>query len=166
MAPGLIESQKLMYFLQEAGEPLRLHYTANRYGPYADNLRHVLTLVEGHFIIGYGDGSSRVTEAETLTVLPDAARAARAALSGADATRERIDRVLDLVTGFESSYGLELLATAHWLSVREHPGDDEELVRMVRAWSPRKARLFPPEHIGVALTALRERQWLPQPMQV
>jgi len=30
MAPGLIESQKLMYFLQTAGEPLRLNFAAKR----------------------------------------------------------------------------------------------------------------------------------------
>ena len=35
----LIEVQKLMYFMQEAGEPLRLNYVKHHYGPYADNLR-------------------------------------------------------------------------------------------------------------------------------
>ena len=38
----LLEVHKLMYFMQEAGEPLRLHYAKAPYGPYADNLRHVL----------------------------------------------------------------------------------------------------------------------------
>ncbi len=42
----LIEVQKLMYFMQEAGEPLRLNYIKHHYGPYADNLRHVLRTVE------------------------------------------------------------------------------------------------------------------------
>lgn len=32
--PGLIETQKLMYFLQEAGEPLRLKFERAHYGPY------------------------------------------------------------------------------------------------------------------------------------
>lgn len=39
---SLLELQKLMYFLQEAGQPLRLKYVMARYGPYADNLNHVL----------------------------------------------------------------------------------------------------------------------------
>ena len=80
MAPGLIESQKLMYFLQVAGEPLRLKFAANRYGPYADNLRHVLNIVEGHFLSGYGDGSATVAEAEPLAVLPGAAEEAESVL--------------------------------------------------------------------------------------
>ena len=40
---SLIEVQKLMYFMQEAGQDLRLTYKKAPYGPYAANLRHVLT---------------------------------------------------------------------------------------------------------------------------
>jgi hypothetical protein len=32
---------------------LRLNYTKHLYGPYADNLNHVLQSMEGHFIRGY-----------------------------------------------------------------------------------------------------------------
>ena len=161
MTPGLIESQKLMYFLQEAGEPLRLQYAANRYGPYADNLRHVLSLIEGHFLSGFGDGSAPVSEAEALAVLPGAPEMAERVLAQAQDTRMRIDRVLELASGFESSYGLELLATVHWLATREQPTSDEVLIHQLQDWSPRKARMFTPEHIRFALTTLRDRQWLP-----
>jgi len=161
MAPGLIESQKLMYFLQEAGEPLRLQFAANRYGPYADNLRHVLNVVEGHFLSGFGDGSASVAVAEALTVLPGATEEAESVLSDATDTRERIARVLELASGFESAYGLELLATVHWLATREGTTNDLELTQRVRSWSPRKARTFTPDHVRVAVKALRERDWLP-----
>ena len=57
---SLIEIHKLMYFLQEAGEDLKLRYQANFYGPYADNLRHVLKSLEGHQLEGFGDGSKKV----------------------------------------------------------------------------------------------------------
>lgn len=52
---SLLEIHKLMYFMQEAGEPLKLNYSKGPYGPYAENLRHVLGAIEGHFISGYGD---------------------------------------------------------------------------------------------------------------
>ncbi|MBD3267981.1 Appr-1-p processing protein, partial [bacterium] len=52
----LLEVHKLMFFLQEAGEPLQLDFQKGPYGPYAENLRHVLKSVEGHFILGYADG--------------------------------------------------------------------------------------------------------------
>ena len=52
----LIEVRKLMYFMQDAGEPLQLNYKKHYDGPYADNLRHVLNVIEGYFIVGYADG--------------------------------------------------------------------------------------------------------------
>lgn len=162
-SPGLIESQKLMYFLQAAGEPLRLQFAANRYGPYADNLRHVLTTVEGHFLSGFGDGSAPVHEAEPLTVLTGAFEEAKAVLVGQSDTRERVNRVLDLAVGYESAYGLELLATVHWLATKRGPSDDNELVQQVQDWSPRKARLFTEKHISAALNTLRSRGWLLAP---
>src|SRR5262249_35220518 len=64
-APGydyllsLLEIHKLTYFMQEAGEPLRLAFDKGEYGPYADNLRHVLKRIEGHFVIGFGDGRNK-----------------------------------------------------------------------------------------------------------
>jgi len=51
-----LEVHKLMYFMQEAGEPLRLRYSPAAHGPYAGNLRHVLQEIEGHFVSGYRDG--------------------------------------------------------------------------------------------------------------
>ena len=52
----LLEVHKLMYFMQEAGQPLQLRYTKAPYGPYAENLRHVLHAVEGHLVSGYANG--------------------------------------------------------------------------------------------------------------
>jgi O-acetyl-ADP-ribose deacetylase (regulator of RNase III) len=55
----LLEVHKLMYFLQAAGQPLRLRYVKAPLGPYAENLRHVLREIEGHFI-------SRATRMEAM----------------------------------------------------------------------------------------------------
>ncbi|WP_404386645.1 macro domain-containing protein [Knoellia locipacati] len=160
--PSLIESQKLMYFLQEAGEPLRLEFTKHLYGPYADNLRHVLRVVEGHYVTGYGDGSSPVQEAEPLTVLPGALEEAQPVLQAHPETNQRIERVLELAAGFESAYGLELLATVHWV-VRENPAQADDLdavVDGVQRWSSRKGRMFSRDHIETAWQSLRDRGWI------
>src|SRR5262249_44576987 len=47
---SLLEIQKLAYFLQEAGEPLKLQFVKDKFGPYAENLNFVLQNIEGHFI--------------------------------------------------------------------------------------------------------------------
>jgi O-acetyl-ADP-ribose deacetylase (regulator of RNase III) len=160
--PSLIESQKLMYFLQEAGEPLRLEFKKHLYGPYADNLRHVLRVVEGHYVSGYGDGSSPVLEAEPLTVLAGALQEAVPVIDAHPETAHRIERVLKLAEGFESAYGLELLSTVHWI-INEDPAAAEDLdlvVVRVQAWTPRKGRMFSSEHIATAWRALQDRGWL------
>jgi len=53
----LLEIQKLAYFLQESGEPLKLRYEAGLYGPYAHNLNKVLETLEGHYTRGYATRS-------------------------------------------------------------------------------------------------------------
>ena len=62
----LLEVQKLAYFLQAAGEPLRLKYEPGHYGPYAPNLNKVLEVMEGHFTRGYGDSQKPGAEIELL----------------------------------------------------------------------------------------------------
>ena len=42
----LLEVHKLMYFMHAAGEPLRLRFVKARYGPYAENLCHVLNCLQ------------------------------------------------------------------------------------------------------------------------
>jgi O-acetyl-ADP-ribose deacetylase (regulator of RNase III) len=160
-APSLIETQKLMYFLQIAGEPLQLNFQANRYGPYADNLRHVLEKIEGHFITGYADGSAKVLDAVPLSTVAGAVEEAERVLANNPDTRGRMRDVLALADGYESAYGMELLATVRWI-VDESPDSatDAAIAAKVAEWSPRKARMFTPEHVARALGVLRSRGWL------
>ena len=163
LSTSLIEIQKLMYFLQESGEELRLRYKDHYFGPYADNLRHVLKAVEGHHLRGYGDGSNPVAHAEPIVVLPGATDEAWAVLAENPGITSRMNRVLELVEGYESPFGLELLATVHWVATRiKWSPDDaaENVVEQVQAWSPRKRRLFAPEHITAACERLRQEGWL------
>ncbi len=62
----LLEIQKLAYFLQEAGQPLRLKYQAGHYGPYVPNLNKVLKALERHYTSGYGDTQKPDVEIELL----------------------------------------------------------------------------------------------------
>ncbi len=158
-----IEIQKLMYFLQVAGEPLRLAYGKGRYGPYADNLRHVLSEVEGQYLVGFGDGSASPLSAEPICLLPGAEEAAARALAESPQTRERAARVLRLARGFESMYGMELLGSVHWVATQDDPAVPIEGARateLLHAWTARKASTYTRRHVDIALTALREGGWL------
>jgi O-acetyl-ADP-ribose deacetylase (regulator of RNase III) len=159
----LLEVQKLAYFLQEAGEPLRLNYEAGHYGPYAANLNKVLELMEGHFIRGYGDSQKPHAEIE---LLPGAVEEATAFLADKSESRARLERVAELIEGFETPYGMELLATVHWVAHRGGPKSDTPAsdvaaaIEQVRAWNPRKQRVFKPGHVRTAWSQLSRQGWI------
>jgi O-acetyl-ADP-ribose deacetylase (regulator of RNase III) len=160
LAPGEsaspLEVQKLLYFLQEAGEPLRLKFEKRRYGPYADAIRHTVVRLEGHYVSGFGDG----TGLAAIHLLPGAESEVEAFLRGHPATSERYDRVAHLIAGFETPYGLELLATSHWVATREGAADSSKAAELIRAWSDRKGRLFTDDHLAVAWRRLEDEGWL------
>jgi hypothetical protein len=62
--------------------------------------------------------------------------------------------VTKLVEGFETPFGLELLATTHWVMTKERAETEEEVVEAVYAWGPRKAQ-FSRKQIGIAVERLR-----------
>lgn len=153
----LLEIQKLLYFLQESGEPLRLNYTKQTYGPYAENLRHVLRAIECHWLSGYADGGD--TPAKELMLLPGAAEQANEFLANQPDTQERIERVARLVDGYEDSFGMELLATVHWVAAKEGARTPEEIVARVHGWNERK-RQFSERQIEKARMRLVDQGWL------
>ena len=154
----LLEAHKLMYFMQVAGEPLRLKFTKGHYGPYAENLRHVLSAIDGYFVTGYADGGDAPDK--ELELVPSGVEAARAFLAEKAGTRGRFERVAELVDGFESPFGLELLATVHWVAAALGARTPDEAVAQTYAWNARKRR-FSRRQVGLAFTRLTERGWLP-----
>lgn len=151
-----LEVQKLAYFLQVRGEPLRLNFRPAKYGPYAENLQHVLQRIEGHFIHGYGDRAS----AASISVDSEAVGEAEAFVNSVPETRSRSDEVSEAITGFESPYGLELLATVHWVSHAQPHASLESVTAAVQKWSRRKAELFTTEHIATAWRHLKSLGWI------
>lgn len=153
----LLEVHKLLYFMQEAGQALRLDFSKGLYGPYAENLRHVLNAIEGHFVSGYADGGDAPDK--QLELVPGVVADAEAFLEGHAATRAHFDRVADLVEGFETPFGLELLATVHWVASREGAATADGAVAAVYAWNERKRR-FSPRQIELAFDVLTRKRWL------
>lgn len=153
-----IEIQKLAYFLQEAGEQLKLRYVKHQFGPYADNLNHVLQKLEGHFIRGYGDR----TQQSQMYVLPEGKKEAHNYLEQHPEANERLEKVSNLITGFETPYGMEMLATIHWVVTKENPQaarDCEKAIALVQQWNDRKRKLFKPSHLQKAWERLKQQNW-------
>jgi hypothetical protein len=50
----------------------------------------------------------------------------------------RFDRVTQLVEGFETPFGLELLSTVHWVIARDGVQELTDVAVAVHAWAPGK----------------------------
>ncbi len=154
---SLLEVHKLLYFMQVAGEPLRLKYQKAPYGPYAQNLSHVLSAIEGYFVSGYADGGD--APEKPLQLVPRAIEEASNFLEQHPETRKRFDKVSELVNGFESSFGLELLSSVHWVVTKENTKTTDDVVHQLHDWNQRK-RQFTSRQIELALNVLNQKNWL------
>ena len=155
----LLEVHKLLYFVQESGEPLRLQYEKEFYGPYAVNLRYVLNSIEGHLTSGYADGGDRPDK--ELKLVPGAYEKATAFLHKHPQTKQHLDKVSKLVEGFESPFGMELLATVHWVTTKENAKSKEQVIVKVHQWNKRKLQ-FTPRQIELTYNILNEKGWIDQ----
>ena len=156
-----LEVQKLVYFMQLVGVPFRrVDFVADKYGPYSDALRHALERMDGHYIRGLGDG---VVEAEiepTEFAQREADLFLREEPDGQRIT-VAVERVSQLIDGYQSAYGMELLATVHWVATNSpQANNSNEALVAIRKWSTRKAELMPPSHVDAAWSRLVTQKWI------
>jgi O-acetyl-ADP-ribose deacetylase (regulator of RNase III) len=155
---SMLEIQKLAYFLGVSGEKTDLKFVKQQYGPYSEQLNFVLQRIEGHFIRGYGD---RTKEAQ-IHLQPNAVKEADRFLMNETEAAAKLDKISRLIDGFETPYGMELLATVHWVCI-ENPllsNAPDEVVSLVHSWNARKMKLFSKEHINIAWRRLSEQGYL------
>jgi O-acetyl-ADP-ribose deacetylase (regulator of RNase III) len=153
-----IEVQKLAYFLERAGQPLKLKFRKDSYGPYSDTLRHVLKALDGHYIIGVGDFAGE----SDIGVLPSAVTEADNFIrsSGNADLADHIERVRQLIKGFETPYGMELLATVHWVVTEEFARTEDDAITAAHGWNARKKVILREDHIRRAWQRLSDGGWL------
>ena len=99
-------------------------------------------------------------EGTVLSHVPGAVTDAEAFLHDNEGeTVARFDRVGNLVEGFETPFGLELLETVHWVANQENAASVDEAVAKVYAWNDRKKR-FSHRQIALAFEVLGSKGWL------
>jgi hypothetical protein len=153
----LLEVDKLMYFMQEAGEPLHLNYIKATYGFYAENLIQLLREVEGRLIVGYVEGADAAYK--PLMLVSGAIQQTSDFLNKHADSRKRFERVGHLIDGFESPYGLDLLSTVHWLMKREVGSHIRDVAPHIQGWNQSK-RQFTPRQITIAADRLTAQGWM------
>jgi hypothetical protein len=100
-------------------------------------------------------------------VLPTGHQAAQTFLANKQDAHQHLEKVSRLIEGFETPYGMEMLATLHWVA-QEDPEAAEDCqiaIQRVQAWSDRKKSLFKPRHLKVAWAHLKAEGWFTQSQQ-
>ncbi len=157
---SLIEIQKLAYFLQESGEALKLKFEQAHYGPFANNLNKVLSTMEGHFIKGF-DVNNPKPNVE-IELIGNIIEQSNEFLKGDTEALTRLKNVESLIEGFESPYGLELLATVHWIVHHANPQANNlsEAIELIHNWNSAKRNKFSSDHIKTTWNYLKELKWI------
>lgn len=153
----LLEVHKLVYFLQNSGLNMRLRFVKGHYGPYAENLRHVMSEMEGYYTAGYGDGGDQPFK--KISLVPTAVDQSRDLLKDEHLTAEKFEKISELISGFETPLGLELLATTHWAATEGGQRTGPEIRQYYCAWNARKSE-FSEHQISIALDRLQQTGWL------
>lgn len=167
MECSLLEIQKLAWFLERSIErltpgdnPLNLRFEANKFGPFAPNLNHLLNSLDGSYL----RSDKRIADADPFDVIwfdDQRKELVQAYLqSEAKAYAPALEETAALIDGFESPFGMELLATVDWLLIKENVAPTILAVREgLQRWpvvgaAPRKVSLFHDDAIGIALERL------------
>lgn len=169
MECSLLEIQKLAWFLQRSIErripgdnSLKLQFEANKFGPYAHNLTKLLDGLDGSYL----RSEKRIADASTFDVIwfaDERKDHVQAYLrSEGKAYIAALEDTAKLIDGFESPFGMELLATVDWLLTKEGVAPTLDAVREgVAQWpheggAARKVKLFDDRSIGIALNRLTQ----------
>jgi hypothetical protein len=165
----LLETQKLAWFLERTlnrmnlPNPLDLRFVANRYGPYANRLIHLLNGLDGSYL----HSERRLADARPFdTIWFEEAKRSRIELYlKSDAARQylpALESMDQLIDGFQSPLGMEALATVDWLIYREGVSATLDGIRGgIRNWpagpthARRKEKLFNDRLLQLALERLR-----------
>lgn len=166
----LLEIQKLAWFLERSikrlglDDPLKLGFKADRYGPYANRLDHLLDGLDGSYL----HCDKRIADADPFaTIWFEESKREMVELylktSEAKVYLPALEATDTLIDGFQSPLGMEALATVDWLVAREGveptlPGVRQGLERWPAGVgaAQRKMKLFNDKLIVLALGRLRD----------
>lgn len=153
---SLFVANKLAFFLQSLGEPLRLKFVAHHYGPYSVQVENVLYHLNGAFLRGLEQKNAKPFE-ELQLVHDRKAEVERYVETELNAEqRARLQRLTELVHGFRAAYALELLASIAYIRQQEGHMETDLILARMKEWSPRKKAMADPEMVRVAQEHLEE----------
>ncbi len=156
----LLEVHKLLHYMQEAGQPLRLQYKSALW-PICRKPAACPAHDRGAILL-QGMPMVATTRASRLNCCPAQSRLPDHSFKSDVAAWARFgSRSLRLSKGLRTPFGLELLATVHWVALNEDASTTADVIAQTHAWNERKRR-FTAEQITLAQQVLASKGWLDQ----
>ena len=166
---SLLEVQKLGYFIERFASDhlkssLSFNFSANRYGPYSDKLKHLLNGLDGSYL----HCDKRLADAGPFEIIrfDDAKRDKVSAYLTAPEAKPylpTLENTSKLIDGFESPLSMELLATVDWvLNHTQAQPSTQSVLAALQKWpggqdaAARKLKLFEERIVDIAISALQE----------
>lgn len=148
-----IEIQKLVYFINLLMKNGKLKYTKAPYGPFCANLHNAIDNLSGYYITGLKDG----TEVNHIKLCDGIlAEVDDFIANSTENLSQYIEKIKQIISGFETPFGMELLGTVHWVVAQEGAKDIDEVITKVHNWNNRKKQLMLPQDITVAYKHLQK----------
>lgn len=133
---------KSVYFLQKFGAEkiFKMKFERYIYGPYCDQVRHVLHAIDGGFIRGFADMSKKPFE--PFDIIPEKMPEVRYMVESDILLNDIVTRACQFLDGYWDDFGLELMSSVDYL-ISIHPGSNvDDIYDSLIAWNERKKKLF------------------------
>ncbi len=153
---SLFAANKLAYFLQRKGQKLNLTFKAHHYGPYAIGVEKVLYYLNGVYLKGMEQGSTKPFEPLQLNYekWEEVKQYVNRELSYEDA--QRVKSLIQFLAGFTSELSLEILATVDFIIAQNPQYSVDEVIKAIANWNMRKKELFKHEYIETSYNYLKD----------
>lgn len=153
---SVFAANKLAYFLQESGEPLRLKFVPYTFGPYTQAVEKVLYALNGKYLTGLEQMNAKPFE-PLLLKYNKRGEVEEFVTNKLNAVQKnRLQSVLKLIEGFESTLSMEILSSTHFLLRENNKLSQKELLEKIQSWNDRKKNLIKEKYIDLALKRLQD----------
>ena len=133
---------KLIYFMQKFGaEPIfKLRYQKYIYGPYNDQVRHMLYGIDGAYIRGFADKDKKPFE--PFDINRERIQEVKSLVEGDLLLKDIVTKTSEFLSDNWDDFSLELLSSIDFLMNEDPSATVDELYERLCGWNARKGCLF------------------------
>ena len=134
---------------------MRLTFVPYHYGPYAQQIEHVLYALNGVYLKGFEQKEAKAFEPLLLNYekLEEVKSYIDKELNPEQ--KNRLQKLVNLIDGFQSELSLEILASVDFILSKKPDLTQDEVLAEIQTWSKRKSQLIKKEYVDIAYSHLK-----------